>query len=215
MERFKNVDGKCVDDCLIAQAVAGLSVGLMLINRSGKLVWLNRTAERILGATSAECLGRAVEQTLKDPQLAAFWHDATNADGDHFGELSVHWPSQLELKLHATHCLDHDGTELGRALLICDVTSERTVQVELSQAVATRLLDLTSGHMPPEPVANLTHQELRILRLVGRGLGNDEIGEKTNISPSTVRSHLKSLYRKLNLGSRAEAVSYAVRNHLV
>jgi DNA-binding CsgD family transcriptional regulator len=214
MERFKSLDSNCLDDCLIAQAVAGLSVGLLLVSRSGKVMWLNRTAERIVGAEAAACVGRPIEQALKDPQLSAFWDDATNADGDHFAEVSVRWPSELELKLHATHCLDHDGAELGRALLICDVTDERTVQVKLSQAVATRLLDLTSGHMPPEPVANLTHQELRILLLVGRGLGNDEIAQKTNISASTVRSHLKSLYRKLNFASRAEAVSYAIRNHL-
>jgi DNA-binding CsgD family transcriptional regulator len=61
----------------------------------------------------------------------------------------------------------------------------------------------------------LTHQEVRILRLVGQGLRNDEIAEQAHISASTVRSHLKSVYRKLKLGSRAEAVSYAIRNHLV
>ena len=123
-------------------------------------------------------------------------------------------PADLALKANATRYVDDQGAEVGRALLFCDVTAEQRVQVELSQAVARRLLALTSGHMPPEPVANLTHQEVRILRLVGRGLGNEEIAEEAGISPSTVRSHLKSLYRKLGLHSRAEAVSYAARNNL-
>ena len=46
-------------------------------------------------------------------------------------------------------------------------------------------------------------------------MSNDDIAEKVHVAPSTVRSHLKSLYRKLGLNSRTEAVSYAVRNHLV
>jgi LuxR family transcriptional regulator, maltose regulon positive regulatory protein len=49
---------------------------------------------------------------------------------------------------------------------------------------------------------------------VGQGLGNDDIARNAHISPSTVRSHLKNLYRKLNLGSRAEAVRFAVLHHL-
>ncbi len=207
--------GDCPSDCLIAQAVSGLSVGLMLINSTGKLTWMNRTAERILGRPCPECLGRPVTELFKDPQMAAFWNDAMETDQNYLADISVHWPEPMELKLHATHCVDDEGRALGRALLLCDLTQEKRIQVELSQAVANRLLDLTSAHMPPEPVANLTQQELRVLRLVGRGLANEEIARKANISPSTVRSHLKSLYRKLGLDSRAAAVSFAVRHHLV
>ncbi|MFQ5806142.1 MAG: LuxR C-terminal-related transcriptional regulator [Phycisphaerae bacterium] len=203
------------EDCLLAQAVAGLSIGLVLTTPSGKVVWMNRAAENILGVETGECVRRPLEQALKDPQMSAFWYDTTNQDGKGRAEISVRWPSERDLTLNATRCLDQNGVEIGRALLICDVTSERTVQVELSRAVATRLLHLTSGGMPPEPIASLTHQELRILRLVGRGTSNEEIAERANISPSTVRSHLKSVYRKLGLSSRAEAISYAARNHML
>jgi len=214
MRPLCHCDGKCLDDCLVVQAVNGLDVGMVLMEPSGRIAWLNRVAEEILGTDGDDLTGRPIEQVLKDPQMSAFWQDAVGNGGIHHAEVSIQWPRPLELRLHATHCRDRNDTDIGRALLICDVTDERKVQVELSQAVATRLLDLTSGHMPPEPVANLTQQELRILRLVGRGLGNDEIAHQTNISASTVRSHLKSLYRKLSLSSRAEAVSYAVRHHL-
>jgi DNA-binding CsgD family transcriptional regulator len=56
--------------------------------------------------------------------------------------------------------------------------------------------------------------QIAILRLVGRGIGNAEIAEKAHLSPFTVRSHLKSLYRKLKLASRPEAVAYAIRHHM-
>jgi DNA-binding CsgD family transcriptional regulator len=206
--------GECLNQCLIVQGVAGLSVGVVLVDNSGKVVWLNRTAEALLGTRLEECAGRPMAHALKSPELLAFWQDAGQEEENFFAELTVHWPKQAELKLNATRCLDHQGTEIGRALLVCDVTQERAVQVRLSQAVATRLLTLTSGHMPPEPVANLTQQELRILRLVGSGLGNNEIASKMHVSPSTIRSHLKNVYKKLKLGSRAEAVSFAIRHHL-
>ena len=214
MPRFSRSNGDCPDDCLIVQAVAGLSVGLALADVSSKVLWLNWSAERILGTELAACAGRPVEHILKDPQLAAFWQDASRNPEGSFGELSIKWPREMDVRLSVTPCRDPRGASIGRALLVCDVTAERTVQVKLSQAVATRLLALTAGHMPPEPVANLTQQELRMLRLVGRGLGNDEIAWETKISSSTVRTHLKSLYKKLSLGSRAEAVSFAVRHHL-
>ena len=205
----------CADACLIAQAVAGLSVGLVLLDPAGKVVWVNRAAEPVLGVPVGQCVGRPVSRVLKDPRLAAFWQDAASCAGNRLGTVSVRWPRALELKVNATHCLDPRGTLIGRALLFCDVTEDRTVQVRLSQAVADRLLSLTNGDTPPAPVANLTHQELRILRQVGRGLGNRAIADEVGISSATVRSHLKSVYRKLSLASRAEAVSYAIRNQLV
>jgi DNA-binding NarL/FixJ family response regulator len=72
----------------------------------------------------------------------------------------------------------------------------------------------TSSGEPTGAVATLTFQELRSLRLVGRGLANGDIAEKLSVATSTVRSHLKSAYRKLGLRTRAQAVSYAVRHHL-
>ena len=205
----------CLKDCPITRALSGLCVGLILTNSGGKIVWLNRAAERVLGLTQSECLGQPLARLLKDLQLVAFWQEAAEAEGNLLADVVVQWPEKLALKANATRYLDENGKEIGRALLFCDVTAERAIQVELSHDVAERLLALTADHMPPEPVASLTHQEVRILRLVGQGIGNDEIAEKANISSSTVRSHLKSLYRKLGLNSRAEAVSYAARNNLV
>jgi DNA-binding CsgD family transcriptional regulator len=204
----------CTSQCLVLDAVAGLGVGLVLLDVRGTVLWLNRTAEELLGVAAAECVRRPLALALRDPRLCAFWQDHEAAGQSGFAELSVRWPQPMELKLHLADCRGRDGNLRGRALLVCNVTHERQAQVELSRAVAERLLALTSGHMPPEPVANLTSQELRVLRLVGRGLSNEEIAQRTSISASTVRSHLKHLYRKLHLHSRAEAVSFAARNHL-
>ena len=205
----------CVDDCLIAQAVAGFSVGVVLLDSTDHVAWLNRAAEKFLGVPAGQCVGRLIASILKDPQLASFWEAVcSNGDRTNVTEVSVRRPEPLELRVIATRCTGASGAPLGRALLFCDVTADRSVQVELSQAVAKRLLVLTSSHMPPDSGANLTQQEVRVLRLVGRGSSNDDIAGQMGISASTVRAHLKSVYRKLNLASRTEAVSYAIRNSL-
>ena len=51
----------------------------------------------------------------------------------------------------------------------------------------------------------LTEQEQRVLGLLGAGLTNPEIAEELVISLNTVKSHVKSIYRKLDVSSRSEA----------
>jgi len=200
-------------DCFIQQAVAGLSLGLLLIDPRGRIVWLNRAAERLLGITQADCAGRSLVQVLRDPQLTAFWQESGCREGNCIADVSLRWPRQLELKLNATRCVGHDGQEIGRALLFCDVTTDRSVKMELTREVANRLLDLAGAPgEPPRAVADLTPQERAVFRLVGRGASNEAIAEKLSVAPSTVRSHLKSVYRKLGLRTRAAAVSFAERH---
>ena len=64
---------------------------------------------------------------------------------------------------------------------------------------------------PPEPLPDaraspLTPRETELLRLTAKGLTFDSIGELLEISPHTVVSHVKKIYRKLAVHSRSEAV---------
>ncbi|RMF85534.1 MAG: PAS domain-containing protein [Planctomycetota bacterium] len=204
-----------VDHALLETALSGLCVGLVLTDAAERVLWLNRTAERILDVRAADCLHRPFERVIKDVRLAALWQQCRDAQENVLADVELSVPRELALKVNASRCLSASGELIGRAMLFCDVTTERVVQIQLSQDVAQRLLALTSGHVAKREGPPLTHQEIRVLQLVGQGLGNKEIAEKLFVAPSTVRSHLKTLYRKLNLKSRAEAVSYAVRNHLV
>lgn len=213
LQRLGNPELTPPGDALFARALASLNVGLVLLRDAERVAWLNARAARFLGVSANDSIGRPLGTLIKDVQLLKFWHEATDSAQPHDADVALTWPERTLVKAHAAP-FQEDG-EPGWVVMLSDVTAERKVQVELSQAVANRLLALTSGHMPPEPVANLTHQELRVLRMVGGGIGNDEIAVKMNISASTVRSHLKSLYRKLSIASRAEAVSYAVRHNLV
>ena len=76
----------------------------------------------------------------------------------------------------------------------------------------------TSGKSLPEVLAStedqfdgLTDRELGILKLVGKGLSNKQIGKQLFISDRTVQAHLSNIFSKLGVSSRTEAVMHAVR----
>ena len=91
---------------------------------------------------------------------------------------------------------------------------EGVVQGEaaLSGAIARRLLDRVRtgsehGVGVPDAIAHvLSARELEVLLLLDEHLGTDEIAKRLFISEHTVRSHVKSLLRKLGVSSRREAL---------
>ena len=60
----------------------------------------------------------------------------------------------------------------------------------------------------------LSPQERRVLRLLAEGLSNPEIAQELVVSTNTIKTHVKSIYRKLNVTSRAEARATARRLNL-
>jgi DNA-binding NarL/FixJ family response regulator len=84
-------------------------------------------------------------------------------------------------------------------------------EAALSGAVARRLLEQvregSRGTGVPDEIASaLSARELEVLLLLDEHLGTDEIAKRLFISEHTVRSHVKSLLRKLGVSSRREAL---------
>jgi NarL family two-component system response regulator LiaR len=59
--------------------------------------------------------------------------------------------------------------------------------------------------------AHLTERELQVLKLAAKGMTNREIAGELSISARTVQVHLSNIFGKVGVGSRTEAVLYAVR----
>lgn len=62
---------------------------------------------------------------------------------------------------------------------------------------------------------SLTSRELEIIRIIGEGLKNKEIGERLNISEATVRHHLSSIYAKIGVEDRLNLVIFAYERGLI
>jgi LuxR family maltose regulon positive regulatory protein len=73
-------------------------------------------------------------------------------------------------------------------------------------AVGTRASDGVGVLVEP-----LSAQEQRVLRLLARGMSNPDIARELVVSVNTVKTQLQSIYRKLNVNSRAEAGEAARR----
>jgi DNA-binding NarL/FixJ family response regulator len=70
-------------------------------------------------------------------------------------------------------------------------------------------------HNPPSPYpAGLTDREVEVLRLVTQGLTSVQVADQLVISPATVNTHLRNIYDKLDVSSRAAAAKFAVEHGL-
>jgi HD-GYP domain-containing protein (c-di-GMP phosphodiesterase class II) len=64
-------------------------------------------------------------------------------------------------------------------------------------------------------IANLTDREIEVLRLMSLGLVNHEMAASLGISAHTVDHHIRHIYNKIDVSSRAEAVRFAVQHQIL
>jgi DNA-binding NarL/FixJ family response regulator len=89
----------------------------------------------------------------------------------------------------------------------------------LHPAIARKVVNRFSRQVDAEreapPLAELTEREIEVLQLAGKGITNREIADRLSISHRTVQAHLSHIFNKLGVGSRTEAVVYALRKDLL
>jgi two-component system, NarL family, response regulator LiaR len=119
--------------------------------------------------------------------------------------------------------LVRDALEAGAiGYLLKDVSAEQLAQAiraahsgraTLSSEAEQSLVQ--AANQPPAPGLDLTGRERAVLVLMVEGLNNTQIAGRLTISLSTVKSHVSNILSKLGVASRTEAVTLALRNHLV
>jgi two-component system, NarL family, response regulator DevR len=89
-------------------------------------------------------------------------------------------------------------------------------QSALSPSITQKLMSHMAGATQPEKLVEpLTEREQEVLQLAASGLTNRGIGLKLKISDRTVQGHLASIYAKLQVGSRTEAVTKALHLNVI
>ena len=95
------------------------------------------------------------------------------------------------------------------------VTKDCTIE-ELASALATALATRTVARRASDPSEpTISERELEVLSLLAEGANTAEIGQRLFISQKTVKNHLYSIYQKLEVGDRTQAVLRAMRIGLV
>ncbi|MCI4664136.1 MAG: response regulator transcription factor [Neomegalonema sp.] len=82
-------------------------------------------------------------------------------------------------------------------------------------------VDVELDEMPPAPALaaleqlRLTQRQLDILTLIAAGDSNKQIARRLDVSPETVKTHLKVIFGKLKVSNRIEAIDFMRRNGVI
>ena len=103
---------------------------------------------------------------------------------------------------------DISADELVRA-----IRAAHAGRATLSPEAAQSLVE--TANQPAVPGQDLTERELEVLALMVEGLNNTQIAGRLTVSSSTIKSHVSNILSKLGVASRTEAVTLALRNHII
>lgn len=86
----------------------------------------------------------------------------------------------------------------------------------IQPVVASRVLDKLAELSRKTPVADtLSDREVEVLRLMAGGESNKDIADHLSITQSTVKTHITSIFQKLNVTTRTEAVTNALKKGII
>lgn len=97
----------------------------------------------------------------------------------------------------------------GAAGYLSKSADRATLLDAIRKVAAGRIVFSPETKSPSSVCPTLSARELEVLRHLGRGLSNQELGRVLCISPETVKSHIKAIFHKLDAVDRAEAVALA------
>jgi len=87
-------------------------------------------------------------------------------------------------------------------------------EVYISPGLASSILVEMTHTEQPDPLNELTGREREILRLVGEGLTNREIGDRLHLAEKTIKHYMTNVLQKLHVRSRVEAALLAQKQSL-
>lgn len=106
---------------------------------------------------------------------------------------------------------DSDSSELKKAIN-CVVSGESFIQPNLIKTYNSQMIKKDSDS---KKIEGLTGRELEVLKLVAKGFLNKEIADDLNISERTVKNHVSSIFKKIDVVDRTQAAVFAIKNEII
>lgn len=106
---------------------------------------------------------------------------------------------------------DSGSAELVNAIEIV-MSGKSYIQPDMIPMLNSKMIAKNSDK---EKMKNLTKRELEVLVLVSEGMFNKEIADKLSISERTVKNHISSIFKKIDVADRTQAAVFAIRNNLI
>jgi LuxR family maltose regulon positive regulatory protein len=163
-----------------------------------------------LGSAVAEALGTVL---AAEGDLVGAERELSHAERFLEDEIATVPHARVLIRLADIRCrrgrLDEAGDTLGRAReKLAEIRDSGTVPV-FADEVAIEL-EKARGNASADEILELPSEaEVAVLLWLASDLSVREIGTQMFLSPNTVRSHVRSIYRKLRVGSRQDAVARA------
>jgi len=105
---------------------------------------------------------------------------------------------------------DSSGEELIEAIRQV-MTGEPVLHPKIMKKVLNRLRSPVEEQATQSAGEILSDRETEVLRLAAQGMSNMEIADSLTLSVRTVQTHLRSIFNKLGVGSRSEAIVYGLK----
>ena len=106
---------------------------------------------------------------------------------------------------------DSDAASLYKAIRSA-AAGEPYIQAKLAEALVQEMENPKPERIKLEN--DLSNREAEVLELIAEGLNNKEIGDRLLISEKTVKNHVSSIFRKLDIYDRTQAAIYVYKNNL-
>jgi LuxR family transcriptional regulator, maltose regulon positive regulatory protein len=188
----------------IQTALEWMALSAVALHQSGKRAQALRIAARLLRQTSPEGIIR-VYLDAGDPmkQVLLTWLSAARPAADEAppDDGSRSYVSRL------LAAFEQEGSDAANRALRVDAPFANTQEIQI--------LSPTSAEVQRQRGEPLSRQEQRVLQRLCAGQTYAEIAEALVVSPNTVKTQVSSIYRKLGVSRRAEAIARTSRLHLL
>jgi PAS domain S-box-containing protein len=215
--------------------------GVFIVDANKRIVRWNKGAEKILGYSEGEALNHdcfqmisgkiAPDKTPCSPNCRIHANALAGVPQTNF-DMRAQTSNGDPVWLNMTIISPVDLNEPFIAHIVRDVTRKKRAELALEQFLADlgpsslTTHDFSTGKpiisSPAVPRSTmddtaiaLSGREIEVLRLLAEGLSTKILAQKLNISHFTARNHIQNILVKLDLHSKAQAVSYAFKKGIL